>query len=267
MSQFELDNAITDLSQLPMPNETVAAVCAALVSGRKFGHTIMFGPPGSGKTTLANLLPKAIAPGIDDIEVFVVDPDDYNARTIKRLAASFMRTDGDNSTRKVFMIFDEFGEIPKGATKTLSDALTKRRPNCMAIFITNNIDDVAPTIVSRCYKADFTQVNYQNFVPYAERVLNSYGIDNISRPVLETIVKAKCRDLRDLMRELEDIVISIQQGPAAPPLLQPQSSISVAAPIVAAPPATPSVASITAIPSIAAAQPVAAVAQSSAATP
>ncbi|WP_043745575.1 ATP-binding protein [Paramagnetospirillum magneticum] len=269
MSQFELDNAITDLSDLPMPNGGVAAMCDALVNGWKSGHIIMYGPKGSGKTTMAGLLPKAIAPDVNPWEVRLANPAQYDARTIAQLANTFMRTIGMNSKKKSFIIFDEFGEISKVAVGTLNNALTDCRVNCMAIFITNNIDDVAPSIASRCYKADFTQVNYMNYVPYAESVLKKYGVTNVNRTALERVVKANCFDLRELMRELEDIVLKAQQNGAIPAPVQPQPLAIVAppvaaAPIVASPPSAPSASTIT---PVAAAQAVTTMNQSSAATP
>ncbi|OAN48764.1 hypothetical protein A6A04_19865 [Paramagnetospirillum marisnigri] len=272
MSQFELDNAITDLSNLPMPNDGVANMCEALVNGWKSGHIIMYGPKGSGKTTMAGLLPKAIAPDVNPWEVRLANPAQYDARTIAQLANTFMRTIGMNSKKKSFIIFDEFGGISKASVGALNNALTDCRVNCMAIFITNNIDDVAPSIASRCYKADFTQVNYMNYVPYAESVLKKYGIHKVNRAALERVVKANCFDLRELMRELEDIVVKAQQSGAIPAPVQPQplaivASTITATPIVAPPLSSPSAHSASTIPPVVAAQAVTTTNQSSAATP
>jgi hypothetical protein len=255
MSQFELDNAIANLSDLPMPNNGVAALCEALAKGWKEGHVIMYGPKGSGKTTMADLLPKAIAPDVAPLEIMYADPAAYNVQTFKRLAKSFMRTIGLNCKEKVFIIFDEFGAVTDASVKTLNKALTDYRKNCMAIFITNDIETVAPSIASRCYKADFTNVNYRNYVPYAESVLRKYGFTNINQAALDRVVRANCTDLRELMRALEDIILNARQPQLISVPAQPQNAITIALPAVM-PPSTASVAALSVVAAPAAVPPV-----------
>ena len=61
--QFEIKYAPKNLNEVIYPNVAVQRRIQGYATGQLEGHIILHGPNGTGKTTLANLLVRAIGGG------------------------------------------------------------------------------------------------------------------------------------------------------------------------------------------------------------
>jgi replication-associated recombination protein RarA len=109
--------APTNLNEVIYPSTAVERRIKAYGAGQLEGHVMLYGPNGTGKTTVANLLVSAIG-GEDarqdncDFEELLAKP---KLRDYLRNAAAFARM---CTSRKLFLVLNEFDYARRGVNIT-----------------------------------------------------------------------------------------------------------------------------------------------------
>ena len=167
------------------------------------GSCIFWGPPGSGKTTLANVIAlgtsgffvklNAVSSGVSDVKKVVED-----AKTNQKLYG-----------KKTYLLLDECHRF----NKTQSDSLLPSIENGDIIFIGSTTENpyasMTPAIVSRCRVFELKRLNdseiitaLKNAIADKERGLGNYLV-NIDEDAINHIAKLSAGDLRVAYNALE----------------------------------------------------------------
>lgn len=169
----------------------------------RLGSCIFWGPPGCGKTTLANVIANgtdgnfvklnAVNSGVADVKKVVED-----AQTSAKLYG-----------KKTYLLLDECHRF----NKTQSDSLLPAIEKGDIIFIGSTTENpyaaMTPAIVSRCRVFELKRLSEQNIIKALKKALNdkvnglgNYDLD-FKEDALEHIAKASAGDLRVAYNALE----------------------------------------------------------------
>lgn len=182
----------------------------AYIEGLSFGHILLHGPYGCGKTTIAKMLPGAIIPSIDPDDImFIQAAKDGSVERIRDLADGFMRIVSQNSKNQLFLILDEVDQMSDVAETVLRNALDAHASNVMVILTSNDLSKIDPGVRDRCDVFSFPHGSFEAYLPLAERVVREEGI-NLPEEELHELVKSHTGSIRQLLRALEAVVVGIR---------------------------------------------------------
>jgi len=201
----------------------------ALASGR-IGHAYLFsGPRGTGKTTMARLLAKAVN---------CEDPDPYrrpcNACShcvavnegrfldlIEIDAASHTSVDDvrelrdriafapNEGTYKVYII-DEVHRFSGAAFDALLKTIEEPPPHAIFVLATTEIHKVPQTILSRCQRFDFRRIPLQQLAARLSEIAQQEGIQ-VEPEALELVARHGGGSLRDSISLLDQLIVDTSQ--------------------------------------------------------
>ena len=174
----------------------------------KLGSCIFWGPPGCGKTTLANVIAKgtdgnfvklnAVNSGVADVKRVVEE-----AQTNKKLYG-----------KKTYLLLDECHRF----NKTQSDSLLPAIESGDIIFIGSTTENpyasMTPAIVSRCRVFELKRLKEENIITALNRAIENKekGLGNydltVEKDALEHIARASAGDLRVAYNALELAVMT-----------------------------------------------------------
>ena len=155
------------LGDVIYPDTTTANEIQAIEQGRMHANLILWGPTGTGKSTVARLLAKKLGGyGTQwcdtDYTKVVNEPKPAYAMRVKGEQVPFF-TDGT----KYIMLFEEFDRYPQ-KRDVLWNALDETDPEkVMLIITTNHISKIDAPLQSRCKVFDFPQMSLEKFMPFA----------------------------------------------------------------------------------------------------
>ncbi|MFN8563456.1 MAG: DNA polymerase III subunit gamma/tau, partial [Anaerolineae bacterium] len=196
----------------------------SLKSGRVRHAYLFSGPRGTGKTTSARLLAKAINCLHDDVErrpcnecancVAVnegrfLDLIEIDAAThtgvddVRDLREKIAFSPGEGRY-KVYII-DEVHRFSGSAFDALLKTLEEPPEHAIFVLATTEIDKVPQTIKSRCLQFEFRRFTVHETADRLERITKTEGL-KAERPALEMIARYGTGSMRDSISLLDQIV-------------------------------------------------------------
>ena len=195
------------------------------------GHIILWGPNGTGKSTVAKLLPNAIA----GTQAIIESKSLENLLAIKDLKTYLMREAHSAKVLfggKYFLVYDE-ADTTKGSMSDFWTAVDYCGSDLMMILTTNNPMAIAQSVRSRSDEINFPALTPQQFLPRAQYMLNAEGVNLPNAQVLHYLVQIQhTPDLRKYCRKLDELIYLVQNNLPLPPFAnaaanQPQMKVVV----------------------------------------
>ncbi len=206
--------------------EHVVRTLTNAISSGMISHAYLFaGPRGSGKTTVARLLAKAVncqkrkngefepcnqcsscqeimaGRALDLIEIDAASHRGIDEIRELRDGIRFMPT---KSKYKVF-IFDEAHQLSKDAANALLKTLEEPPSHAIFILATTEIHKMIPTIISRCQRFDFRKLTVPEIVKKLEWVSEKENF-KIEKAALELLALNSGGSIRDGESLLDEIL-------------------------------------------------------------
>lgn len=208
-----------DLSQVVGQEESVSQVRGMLTSGKIPNVSLMIGPRGTGKTTIARIMARAM-----NCEHPTENGPCNTCPSCKAMLSEnsmdFIEMDGasNNKVEDVHSIIKGAGYVPQGkyriylidevhmlstsAFNALLKLLEEPPAYCRFILCTTEEQKVPATILSRCRRFNFTKIDMGTISNYLGAICEKYQVP--SEPAaLSIIAKASDGCMRDALSILE----------------------------------------------------------------
>ncbi|MDN3988883.1 AAA family ATPase [Zwartia vadi] len=205
-----------NLNEIIYPNKATANRIQAVASGQLTGHVLLWGPNGTAKTTIANLLIQAIG-GVDAM----VDDTQYDVLLSKPDLNQYLKNacalSSFSEAGKFFVLLNEF-DTSKGPAHKLWTAMDECGSSLMVIITTNEPMKVHRSIRSRCTEINMPALSAQAVVKRAQVILATEGLVLPDAQVLHYLVtKQHTGDLRKYFELLDELLFLHNTGQPMPP--------------------------------------------------
>ena len=166
---------------------------------------LLYGAFGTGKTTLANLLPNAIEKGRsnEDLAVeadFIACQQGFNGPQVMSLIERVLSKTSFNASGLHYFVLDEVDNLTKLAQQSLKSALNTNRG--IFILTTNNISELDKGLKDRCVLVEMNAAAVSDYLPLAKNLVSDMGVVVSDDDLLPTISAAK-GSLRNLIHNVE----------------------------------------------------------------
>ena len=207
-------------------HEPIAQTLRRAVSTGRVAHAYMLaGPRGTGKTSTARILAKAVncrdpqegepdnscdlCTAVDEGRALdLIEMDAASNRGIGDIRSLRDRINfGPNEARYKVYIVDEVHMLTTEAFNALLKTLEEPPPHAILILATTEPHRVPLTIVSRCQRFDFRRIPVDKTVARLAEICGAEGVSAEDTALL-TIARASGGSLRDAVNMLEQAIVS-----------------------------------------------------------
>lgn len=197
------------INEFVFADSTIESKISQYVSGNTMTPLVLFGSHGTGKSLLAELIPKAVDG--NGVKVTKVTGEDLNTKKEVRntftRSATFDRLFEIDGQSRSYTIVEEvnFETKAKGALRVAMDEMEGRD---LLIFTTNELDKMDSGLQSRANKVEVLAVPPDRFLPRAQFILKEEGVmieADVVLNVLETVYD-RYQDNREYYKALDEII-------------------------------------------------------------
>ena len=204
--------APTALGEVVFANAGTAVRINAYANRGLSGHIILWGPNGTGKSTVAHLLPKAIS----GEQGFVEDKPLDELLAVKDLKGYLQRTAWLYS-QGYFLVYDE-ADTAKGNMAKFWTALDSCGKDVMVIFTTNNPMTIPASVRSRSDEIEFPALQPKQFLARAQHMLLAEGVQLPNAQVLHYLTQIQhTPDIRKYCKKVDEIIYLARNDMVLPP--------------------------------------------------
>lgn len=205
------------LTEVIYPNATVEQRIMAHASGGLSGNLMLWGPNGTSKSTVANLLPEAIS-GEDAIieakslSVLLDQPNFQAIISNSCMLASF------NANSQYYIVSHELDSY-KIKAHEFWVLMDKYSTQMKVIITTNDPMKVHQSIRSRCTAVHFPAVQPHQVLNRAQYILQEEGVHLTDAAVMHYLSAVQHHgDLRKYFEKLDDLIFLQSKGAPFPPV-------------------------------------------------
>lgn len=187
----------TSIDELVIP-KTYREKFEEYIEEKNIPHLLLFGPQGSGKTTLASILMDTIP---SQRLILNASGEDRGIATIRGKVKQFAASESFKSQLKI-VFMDEADGITPDAQFALKNTIETYSKNCRFIFTANNVDRIRKEIKSRSTLFEFSQYPIKRLKKYLFSILESEKI-KAKEEDLEKLIDSFYPDIRSIINNLQ----------------------------------------------------------------
>ena len=198
-----------NISEFVFANEEVQRQVTRYAKGKTLRPLVMYGPNGTGKSTLADLIPKALDG--EQVKVTRIKAEDLNSNAeVRKLftrSKQFDKMFKPEGQNRNYTVVEEVNFDPK-AKGALRESLDEMAGRDLIVFTTNEVDKLDPGLLSRAEVVEVPPVDPETFLRKAQEILKSEGVtldDKSVLEVLESVYQIKS-DNRNYYKALDEII-------------------------------------------------------------
>jgi DNA polymerase III delta prime subunit len=216
-----------NLNDVIYPNEAVRLRMQAYADGSLNGNLLLHGPNGTGKTTLANLLPSLISGSGAFIESRTAD-ELIQTKNLTDYVRNAINMSGIWDGGQYYWILNEF-DCVAGKTEKLWNVMDQFGDMLRVIITTNEPMNVHKSIRSRCMEVHMPAVTPAAMFARADLLLKQEGL-SLHDDQLMHYLKSKehyC-DIRKYGQVLDELLFLHKSGQPMPPWKAPVQAPAIA---------------------------------------
>lgn len=204
------------LNDVVIPSVATANRLNSYANGGLNGHIILHGPNGTGKSTVAHLLPNEISG-----EAALIEPKSLEELLAMKDLKGYLKQTAHVAQvingSKYFLVYDEADAV-KGNFARFWTAVDYCGSDVMMIFTTNNPMAIPASIRSRSDEIAFPALTPQQFLPRAQFMLQAESVDLPNAQVLHYLTQIQhTPDIRKYCKKVDEIIFLIRNEMALPP--------------------------------------------------
>jgi len=163
-----------------------------LIESDSAGHLFLYGPPGSGKTTLARIVAKMLERPYFEM----------NATTLKIEDVRKIFKDYANALQKPLLFIDEIHRLSKNQQEVLLPFMENNSALIMGASTQNPYYSLTAAMRSRAHTFEFEPIDEAAMEEYLDRVVRTEGFD-IEPPAKAFLLSSSSGDARAMLGLLE----------------------------------------------------------------
>ena len=169
---------------------------------------LLYGTWGTGKTTMATMLPDAIEQGKTGSNLnmpFELIPcqQGFNGPQVMELITKILDKNSLNASNLHYIIIDEVDMLTKLAQESLKTSLNNKR--CIFILTTNHLANLDRGLLDRCILIEMNAAKDEQLLPLARAIATAMGVDMTDEELLPTI-KAANGSFRNISHNIERLI-------------------------------------------------------------
>jgi transcriptional regulator with XRE-family HTH domain len=200
LSLPRLSSKPTTIDDVVFPSKEAELHIKAWIAGKGKNHLILHGEPGTGKTTLAKLLPALREAGAGPIELRCPRVGDV-AGFVESLNRGASTVSLDGHCR--YYVLNEFDNLRIDFQRELKPLFEEPYDHVCFIATTNHLDAIDAALANRCVSIHWPTPPFDRALPRLKALARGMGL-HISDEVLRTQVYAKSgwRDMNDALAKV-----------------------------------------------------------------
>jgi len=177
-------------------NEGVKSFVSKCIEEKDIPHLLLYGKPGTGKTTLAKILVNSI----DCDYIYINASDERGIDTIRDKVVAFASVDGFSPLKVI--ILDEADQITPLALGALRNIMETYSEKTRFILTANYVDKIIEPVKSRCQSFQIEPPSKQDIARRISEILDEEKIEYELSPIV-SIVKRYYPDIRKMLNEVQ----------------------------------------------------------------
>ena len=174
-----------------------------VIENKHVPNMVFYGPPGIGKTTVANIIAKNA-----NMSLYELNGTTASTENIKQVIADIHSVFNNNG---ILLYLDEIQYLNKKQQQSLLEFVEKGDITLIASTTENPYFYIYPALLSRCVVFEFKAISIDEIAKGLKRAVDKLGIE-VSKKALEKIAMSANGDMRKAINNLEFLANSLTKS-------------------------------------------------------